>query len=247
MITEKGTVKISTRVDEELTKESTKPVLGLGTVFLILGVMIILIGIVLSISVNSSGISPIPFAGIFFTIFGGSLIAGRSKNISHCKKWDIVNEYEFFSDRIELRQYVNGEVVITEKVYLSWLMNAKELKTFFRFGSAKTNGTALYFVRKEGANENELNIVRALLRLPLAPTAQIPPYPNPMQSKAQPTEQASMPITNAQAKQENDANPEEQKFDLKPEEKANDPGPAENEASNQADEQSAPKIKRINK
>lgn len=206
MITEKGTVKLLTKVDESLYVEITKNLKLLSISYLILGPLLALIGVICKIIADVDFVVTfILICGVLFTILGIVFLIARNKSVNHAKQWNIANEYEFFSDRIDACQYVNGEIVGNEKIYLSWIVNAKEAKNVFSFGSRKNIGSALYYISKEGATEYELNIVRALLRLPLSPTAQIPPYPDPFgQTAVPPAENAHPNEPNSEQKPESE-------------------------------------------
>ena len=185
MITEKGTVKIDTKLDERLYVEITKKMKIASILFIVLGALAMVIALILTTFVKEfSGTAAVFFFGAFILFLGIVYMSARKKSIEHAKQWNRVNEYEFFSDRVEVSQSVNGETVDHERIYLAWTANAKETATLISFTNMKNDGNGAYYIRKESVSENELNIVRALLKLPLVPTAQIPSYPNPMPTAA---------------------------------------------------------------
>ena len=189
MITEKGTVKLETKLDERLYIEITKKLKIAAILFIILGALTMVAALLLTTFVKEfSGVAAVFFFGAFILFLGIVNLSARKKSIEHAKQWNRTNEYEFFSDRVEVNQSVGEEVVDREKIYLAWTANAKETATLISFTNMKNDGNGAYYIRKEGTSEKELNIVRSLLKLPLIPTAQIPPYYNPLPPE-QPTEQ----------------------------------------------------------
>lgn len=194
MITEKGTIKVRTVMNDEVHRELNHANYVLSIIYLVLGSVLLFGYIVLSTLFDES-----PLFGDYFVmcILGAVLLVtgilvfiGQKKNLALMRSRQQVEEHEFFSDHIICREYEFGEQVSVNKLYYGRIVRKKETKSFIFLYN--TNVTALA-IDKRTIDFNELSAIRSLLakvgspacmgpqsvnyNQPVAPVA--PPYTPP--------------------------------------------------------------------
>lgn len=167
MVTENGTIKLSTAMTAAMQKELTKPALISSLVAIILGAAGVAVFLVLEIV----SIFTETEEGYFFMLIATAAVLGLGialrallliaiKNIAALPR---INEYEFFSGYFTIDQTVNGENVLHNKILNNQITKSKETKNYLFFYI----GNVVYPVLKEGADEGELNTLRSVFRLPV--------------------------------------------------------------------------------
>lgn len=168
MITEKGTIVTASNIDEKAVKELNKQILVLGILYTVIGAIAFAIGcivfiseIFLSDSETTSYVYYLPFfLGIILLTAGIILIISYNAALNTTKKYNKVDELEFFSDYFLAREYTNGELTGVQKYYYGWILKRKETANYiFLFN---TRATA-FGIEKSKLPLNELNAVRGLI------------------------------------------------------------------------------------
>lgn len=170
MITENGTVKVNTVIDEKMQKEYLAKSNKLTLAMIIVGAVATLVFLILycisdSYPVFEDGFT-LPFLILFACLLGAAiglkiLFNKAVKQVKGCGK---INEYEFFSDYFMLTQMTNGEAVATAKFYNSQITKVKDSKNYF---FVYITAAQIFPVSKEGLTESELNILKTIFRLPV--------------------------------------------------------------------------------
>ena len=169
MITENGTVKVRTIVDEKMQKEFSANVNKLALTMLIAGSVGVAIFFTLFIlSEFISGLKDdftLPFLIVFAAFLGGGigLKVLYNKSLKQVANSGKVNEYEFFSDYFTVNQLLNGETVATAKFYNNQILKVKNGKNYFFI---HINAAQVFPVAKAELAESELQILKTVLRLP---------------------------------------------------------------------------------
>ena len=121
MITEKGTIKVETALDEKVQKEFMAKLFTVSMVCLIIGSIGIaaylawdIIAIILETYEPNIAIL---FAVAFLFAFGWIFVITYNKAVKKARSEDKKEEYEFFKDYLVANDYVNGEQVATVKIY----------------------------------------------------------------------------------------------------------------------------------
>lgn len=173
MITEKGTIKTSTPLTEQVTKELNKTVFKLSIFYIVGGAIVLALGIfvyVLSKAQDAYG-SILTVCGIIICACGIVVLAAvrSAKNLN--LKYRKVDEAEFFRDHFMAYEYTNGELTTTSKIYYNRLIKIKETANYLFLYNTKATAIA---VDKNSLPLNELNTIRMLLGRPVAGAAQAP-------------------------------------------------------------------------
>ncbi|MDE6557728.1 MAG: YcxB family protein [Clostridia bacterium] len=172
MITQSGTISVSTQVDEAVQKEFNKPSHTLGVVYTVLGAIALCVGFIglfVYIFSDSSAImtsyAMIGLGAIFLT-FGIILLIGCNSNLKPFRQASRVEEIEFFNDFMMARGYENGELISTLKVYYGKIVRRRETANYIFLYTSRA--TAILFA-KRNLPESELNTVRGLLNTKTMP------------------------------------------------------------------------------
>lgn len=164
MITEKGTIKVETTLDEKAQKEFMAKLFIVSLVCLIIGSIGIAAYLVWDITaIILETYEPsifILFVVMLSFAFGLIFIISRNKVVKKARAEDKREEYEFFSNYLIANDYLNGEQVATVKIYYKQISKRRETKNYLFFFIQTNAACAL---SKEALTEGELNTVRALL------------------------------------------------------------------------------------
>ena len=164
MITENGTIKVETRLDENVQKEFMAKTFIVSLVCLILGsvgIVAYLTWDILSefIAIKAPSIVIlIVFACAF--AFGLVFVISRNKLVKKARTENKTEVYEFFNNYVVANDYLNGEQVATVKIYYNQIIKRKETKNYIFFF---VQTAAACPVSKAGLTDGELNAIRALL------------------------------------------------------------------------------------
>ena len=197
MVTENGTIKIETRLDENVQKEFMAKTFIVSLVCLILGsvgLVAYLTWDVLSefIEIKAPSIVLlIAFSCLF--AFGLVFIISRNKVVKKARSENKSEVYEFFNNYVVANDYFNGEQVATVKIYYNQIVKRKETKNYIFF---YVQATAACPVSKANLTEGELNAVRALLGMGVSGSIdlQLPNGSDGKEDKAVKTEKPSEPF-----------------------------------------------------
>lgn len=163
MITEKGSVKTAAAVNGELQKELTKATYILSLVYIVLGAVVLVLGILLYVIGEDGEDSALAYflliAGVFFLLLGIVMLIMRNRQIKDTAKVVKVEENEFFQDYLITKEYVDGEHLSTAKVYYSRLVMLRETKNYIFLYNTRV--TALS-VDKRTITPDEAAVVRSL-------------------------------------------------------------------------------------
>ena len=168
MVTENGTVKVQTAIDENMQKEYSVKAKIIGLVMLIggsVGVGVCFVLFILSEFFTFLDDSvTIPFLIVFSVLFAGGLIITISlvKALQQVRNANKMNEYEFFSDYFTVTQFNNGEAVITAKYYNGQIMKVKESKNYYFIW---INAAQVLPVSKAEIGSEEADILKQVLRI----------------------------------------------------------------------------------
>ncbi len=190
MVTEKGTIKVSAKIDENVQKEFNGNLLTMGILYTVIGGILLALGFVLYVvyvamdGESSIGLLPL-FLGAVFLCLGIIMLVARSKALKGVHRFENVQEVEFFSDHLIARKYTNGEHVASEKLYYGWLVNVRETQTYIFLCDTKT--TAIV-VDKRVMQPNELNTVKSLLGRGAAQIVQPQPVQPQQVVESEPTD-----------------------------------------------------------
>jgi len=212
MITEKGTVKTAAEINAEVQKEMNKTNFILSIVYTVCGAVLFIIGLVFIVMDMVSTVEQEDMAegylffvlGVILFVCGIIVIVARNKAIKSADMHKTVEENEFFRDHFMSRQYVDGEHLVTAKVYYDRLVTFRETKNYVFLYNTRATATA---VDKRKLTAEELMAIRDLVRRGMAkaqagvqpaqpaPTAQ--PAPAPQPAPAAQTAQPVQPVNNA--------------------------------------------------
>lgn len=166
MITETGTIKIETQLDERAQKEFMGKLFIVSLVCLIIGSVGIAAYMAWSITAiiletyEPSIVILVVFAFLF--AFGLIFVISYNKIIKKARTEDKKEVYEFFNSYVVANDYVNGEQVATVKIYYKNIVKRKETKNYIYF---YMQANAACPVGKADMTEGELNAIRSLLGL----------------------------------------------------------------------------------
>lgn len=168
MITENGTIKVSTALDEKMQKELTRGSFATSLTFIILGsigVALFLVLEIVSIFLEWEDGNFYFLMTVLFAIILGSgisLMLLINKNLKAVKGVSRVNTYEFYQSYFIISETLNGETVGSVKIYNNRIMKAREVKNYLFF---YINAGAAYPVSKAELSEAELNTIKNIFRL----------------------------------------------------------------------------------
>ncbi len=182
MISEQGTIKVSTRLDVNVQKELMAPSFKIGITFLVIGAVVFAILLILDIAsifveLNLDSFSVFYAISLFLLIMGLFLILLVRSSIKAVSKYDKVNSYEFLGGYFIVNQTYFGETVITAKIYNKQVTRTKESKNyFFIYVDA-----GAYPILKSELNAFELNTIKNAFNKSVAAATvvapQMPPQP----------------------------------------------------------------------
>lgn len=185
MITEKGTIKTSVKIDGKVQDELNKTSRLLGLIYIVLGAVLTAGGLALcvwEVFNNSDDIwgTTVLVVGMIL-LFGGIfvlIVCDKSKKAT-CK-FARVEEVEFFPDYLIERVYTDGEHTSTNKVYYKWLVKIKETQNFLFLYNTRVTAVAV----DKNVTPSELNTIRSLLKG--VPQAAPAPAPRETEMPAEP-------------------------------------------------------------
>lgn len=194
MITEKGTVKTSVELNENLYNDLNKNLRNLGILYIVCGVIIFIFGLLL-LGINvyegtedwSEYVMVVVgavfvFLGVFFQLLYRNAIKAALK----IKR---VSEVEFFNGYLIEKEYTDGEHTASNKVYYNWIVRKRETKNYLFLYNTRVTAVA---VDKNSLTPDELNTIRALLgkapQASPAPAKEVQNRDNPAASDAPPPE-----------------------------------------------------------
>lgn len=165
MITENGTIKVRTVIDEKAQKEFSANANKIALTMLIMGCIGVCVFLVLDIVLDFLYgfedsiffVLLIVFAvflacGIFLKIF-------LNKALKQVRNSPKVNEYEFCSDHFTVNQISNGEVVATAKFYYAQVMKIKDGKNYFNIFISQTQ---VFPVEKSAFTADESAMLKSI-------------------------------------------------------------------------------------
>lgn len=166
MITEKGTIKTSVKIDGKVQDELNRNGRILCVVYIIVGAVLSAGGLALCVwevfKDSDGGFGTLLltvglillFCGIFliFILNNAKKATGKRERVEHA---------EFFDDYLIERVYTDGEHTSTNKVYYKWLVKIKETQNFLFLYTTRATAIA---VDKNSLPPSELNTVRGLLK-----------------------------------------------------------------------------------
>lgn len=168
MITERGSIKVTTEINEKMQKEFSRGTYKMGLAFTIIGAICAALFLALEIA---SIILKFEEGYITFLILaavilcsGVSIMVAVNKAVATVRNTRKVFVYEFFKEYISANEYLNGENVTTAKVYYGQISKGRETKNYLFFF---INGASAFPVDKSQLNEAELNTLRGIFRLPV--------------------------------------------------------------------------------
>ena len=166
MITENGTIKVETKLDENAQKEFMGRLFIVSLVCLIIGsagiaAYLVWDIIAVIIEIYEPHIAILIAVALLFA-FGLIFVISYNKAVKKARTEDKREVYEFFNNYVVANDYVNGEQVATVKIYYKNILKRKETKNFIFF---YVQANAACPVGKAGMTEGELNAVRSLLGL----------------------------------------------------------------------------------
>ncbi len=177
MITETGTVKTAAEISTEVHKELNRTNFILSIVYTVCGAFLFIIGLVMAVmqivmpDENESWTESYLFLvlGLILFVCGIFIIYLRSKAIKSAQKYKTVEENEFFRDYFISKQYVNGEHLVTAKVYYNRLVTFRETKNYLFLYNTRATATA---VDKRTVTAEELNAIKNLISQGMAKARQ---------------------------------------------------------------------------
>ena len=203
MITENGTVKTSTPITEQVTKELNKKVFVLSIVYIVLGAIFLALGFVVYMFTEDSYGIVLLACGTIILFCGIFMLVSHNATKNATLKYKKVDEVEFFRDHLTLYEYTDGELTTTSKIYYKWILRIKETQNYLFLYNTRVTAIA---VDKNSLPISELNTIRMLLGRPMVAVAQTPvqaPVPTPVQN-----------VQNAETPTEAEVPPEEPFKDL---------------------------------
>lgn len=211
MITEKGTVKTAAEINAEVQKEMNKTNFILSIVYTVCGAVLFIIGLVFIVMDIITDVEREDMAegylffvlGLILFVCGIIVIVARSKAIKNADKHKTVEENEFFRDHFISRQYVDGEHLVTAKVYYDRLATFRETKNYIFLYNTRVTATA---VDKRKLTPEELAAVKDLVARGMANARTGAQPAQPAAQPAQPT-QPAQPAPTAPRPQAPNPNP----------------------------------------
>lgn len=164
MITENGTIKVETRLDENAQKEFMRTLFIVSLICLVIGSIGIVGYIVWNVTsaileTYEPDIVILIAVAVFFA-FGLIFVLTYNKVVKKARTEDKKEEYEFFSNYLIANDYLNGEQVATVKIYYKNIIKRRETKNYLFF-FVQTNAACA--LSKAALTKEELNTVRSLL------------------------------------------------------------------------------------
>lgn len=173
MITEKGTVKTSTQLNERMHHQLNGASRGLGITLIVLGGLVLLAGFIILIASDNDALTLFIVGGVFLTV-GIFTVVSQASMVKQIRQTNRVEEAEFFRDYLIVREYADGEHVSTVKIYYKWLVRVKETSNYLFLYNTRVTAVP---VEKSTLPINELNAVRKLLGRPaVGPAVSVQPY-----------------------------------------------------------------------
>ncbi len=178
MISERGTIIVSTAMDERMQKELSRTSLITSVVLLVIGCVGLVAYIALSVLLEVFGV-PEPdstnillILGAICFVLGLFLLLLLKSVIKKIRNTARVNNYEFFNGYFIISETNYGELTATVKVYNSQIIKGKETKNYLFFF---IQSSAAFPVLKENLTEGELNTLRRLFKLRVTGEATVIP------------------------------------------------------------------------
>ncbi|MDE7087160.1 MAG: hypothetical protein K2O67_03100 [Clostridia bacterium] len=185
MITEKGSIKVSTPITERVSRELNKKTRVLGIVYTVVGAVVLAAAFVSMILWDSDFDSLFIMLGGIILAMGIFLLVACSNIIKSVRKYAKVDEVEFFRDYLIFREYTDGEHTSTAKIYYKWLVKTAESEHYLFLYNTKASAVC---VEKSALPVGELNTVRTILSRATGKTVYYPdsaPMPGTQSSFSQ--------------------------------------------------------------
>ena len=164
MITDTGSIKVGTPLDEKVQKEFLHKPFIISLTLLIIGsagIAAYIVLTVLSEFVNITEPSFLLLAAFAFVFALGLLfIITRTVVLKKSRGANKSEEYEFYADHVMISDYENGERIAQVKIYYNRIVKRRETGNYLFF--FVNNGTACP-VDKASLPQGELDLVRTLL------------------------------------------------------------------------------------
>ncbi|MGN0824069.1 MAG: YcxB family protein [Candidatus Coproplasma sp.] len=184
MITEKGSIKVTTEHNENMYKELNRTNIILAILYTVFGGIMLIAGLLLYILTPENDLLLLWVAlGTILLILGITIIIS-AKNIN---KLNGVNskaeENEFFQGYFISREYVNGEHLATAKIYYNRIVKVRETKNYIFIYNTRVTAVS---VDKRNLTEQEINSIRSLLARPIPGAAAYMNLNKPAEQATQP-------------------------------------------------------------
>lgn len=162
MITERGSIKVTTPITEGTQRELNKSSRTLSILYMVLGPVFLVVGIAFLVLLpeNPSGDGFCIF-GLILLVMGIFLWLLVNKTVKSSNGYQKVEEVEFFVDHMMVREYTDGELTTTSKVYYKWVVKVKETANYLFLYNTRVTGVA---IGKSALPLQELNVVRNLIK-----------------------------------------------------------------------------------
>lgn len=166
MITESGTIKVSTEMSEKVQKEFIKSTRTIGLVFTVIGAIGVAFFLVLEIiavfyEYDHEGMFVILIMESGLLGLGIGLLVLVGKTVKAAGTINRTFVYEFCKDYFTASEILNGEQVSSAKIYNSSIKKVKETKGYLFI---YVNAASACPVDKCGLSEAELNMLRSFFR-----------------------------------------------------------------------------------
>ena len=168
MITENGTVKVRTVIDENMQREYSANSNKIALAMLIGGAIGAFVFLVLyfvcefMVGWDDNLFLVLFFVFVVFLAGGIFLKIVLNKALQQVKSSPKVNEYEFCSDHFVINQISGGETVATVKFYYAQVTKIKETKNYVNIF---INQAQVFPVGKADFDENEWNTFKSIFGL----------------------------------------------------------------------------------
>ncbi|MDE7301612.1 MAG: YcxB family protein [Clostridia bacterium] len=187
MITDKGTIKVSTVMNDDVHRELNHTNYILSIIYIVIGAVLLVAYIALETIFEDSPLFGDYFIccvlGVMLLVFGIIVLLGHKKNLALMRSRQQVEEHEFFGDHFICREYEFGELVSVNKLYYGRIVRKRETKSFIFLYN--TNVTALA-IDKRTIDFSELSAIRALLNKVGSPACMGPQSTAPYNPPAAP-------------------------------------------------------------
>lgn len=159
MITEKGSIKTATELNEDACKALNKNTLTLGIIYTVCGAILTVLGIVVVIFDLTFNIV-ILVVGVMLLTLGIILLCSYNQTLKSACKQKKTDEVEFFNDHLILNEFIDGELITTSKFYYKWAVKIHETPCYLFIYNTKATAIC---IDKRKLSLNEFATVRGVL------------------------------------------------------------------------------------